>query len=926
MAIISLGAVAVVANRQIPAHIMSQMFVSCGVSFLYIENGSVAELDLAHANDIKIIGSADTTLNGFSRDENTTASQLEDVQSSDPAFIMFTSGTTSVPKGVLHTHSSLLHGAESKRATFEAILEPNGAILGLLPLFHALGFTSTFLFSLYSGLRYAFFQAPVTPELYATAIKKVRPFLFDTVPWIIEELAAICKNDTVLLEEMKKLKHVSFGGGRLSPQTEKFFHENGVALGMDYGQTELGTSVFHGGLTREEKEGWKRMIPMRGVNATLEPVEGVEGGELIILNSKTLALGYIIEGDFVPLPREAHHTNDIFTQNAAGEFMVQVRKDALIVHTNGEKTNPIAFVSLRHLCPLIKYVCVIGSQRTHNMLLIQITEESVTLQAEQEIWKCVDDANGDLPPHSRVRRHQIVLIPASSSTLLPVNRKGEVIVREVETLFADQIDKVYKGSSLLAVNYSEEFFIGFKLESPFEQKRLMVALVRDVLSFVLGIDPGKLELEKSFQEQGVRSFEAMQVRNTLAAILGSHGQNLPATMLYDHSTIVLLAEWLVQTVSLGEVDIPKEVIDYGQRSEKMAIIGMGCRFGGGVKDMASFWELLSQGVDAVNLIPPDRWDWEKLWGPAGTPGKVNFCEGSFIKDHDQFDPTLFGILPKEAQQMDPQHRMILETTWEAIEHSGYSPDSLRGSNTGIFIGLLHHDYVSYVQKDHGDIMTIDTYHGTGNAFSAASGHISYLLDLRGPCLTVDTACSSSLVALQLACQSLQARESSQCIVGGANLILAPHGGVFTSKQQRRVLGPVASKHGARRTQLDVVPQDRASPVRFQKTNARGLEPGFIQGRLNDSLLGVSRRCGEPVTLSVVIDCNALKYINSVEMNFCEREDIVAIGNGILKPFDYNHATPFPTTESIRARIERLASSVRTRHSRLKYKLRAETQL
>jgi acyl transferase domain-containing protein/SAM-dependent methyltransferase len=210
-----------------------------------------------------------------------------------------------------------------------------------------------------------------------------------------------------------------------------------------------------------------------------------------------------------------------------------------------------------------------------------------------------------------------------------------------------------------------------------------------------------------------------------------------------------------------------------QRSEPLAIIGMGCRFPGGVRNAESYWELLRNGVDAITEIPADRWDANAYYDPAvDAPGKMATRWGGFVEGIDQFDPAFFNISPREAMTMDPQQRLLLEVAWEALERACQAPDRLNESATGVFVGLSTNDYAQ-IQLQHGAAADIDTYFGTGGAHSVVAGRLSYILGLRGPSMAVDTACSSSLVAIHLACQSLRARECRMALAGGVNTILLP---------------------------------------------------------------------------------------------------------------------------------------------------------
>ncbi len=204
-------------------------------------------------------------------------------------------------------------------------------------------------------------------------------------------------------------------------------------------------------------------------------------------------------------------------------------------------------------------------------------------------------------------------------------------------------------------------------------------------------------------------------------------------------------------------------------SDPVAIIGTGCRFPG-ARGPAAFWKLLCDGVDAISEIPPDRFDIAEYHSPrAGVPGKLYVRHGGFLDGIDQFDPYFFEISPREAAAMDPQHRLLLEVVWEALEDAGQVPARLAGSSVGVFVGNCTTDYENLIKDPAG----FDIYVGAGNARSVLSGRISFALAVQGPSLTLDTACSTSLVAVHLACHSLMTGESTLAIAGGTNLVLSP---------------------------------------------------------------------------------------------------------------------------------------------------------
>jgi acyl transferase domain-containing protein len=221
------------------------------------------------------------------------------------------------------------------------------------------------------------------------------------------------------------------------------------------------------------------------------------------------------------------------------------------------------------------------------------------------------------------------------------------------------------------------------------------------------------------------------------------------------------------------------------RGEPIAVIGMACRFPG-ADSPEEYWRLLSEGVDAIREVPPDRWDVDSLYDPdPDAVGKIATRWGGFLSRVDLFDPGLFGISPREALSMDPQQRLMLEVSWEALENAGQPPDRLQQSPTGVFVGVCNADYYQVLAK--GGLESFDLYRASGNANSVISGRVSYVLGLQGPAISVDTACSSSLVASHLACLSLWAGECRMALAGGVNVICSPDTTVALSRS--RMMAP-----------------------------------------------------------------------------------------------------------------------------------------
>ncbi|MBF0228388.1 MAG: SDR family NAD(P)-dependent oxidoreductase [Desulfamplus sp.] len=224
-----------------------------------------------------------------------------------------------------------------------------------------------------------------------------------------------------------------------------------------------------------------------------------------------------------------------------------------------------------------------------------------------------------------------------------------------------------------------------------------------------------------------------------------------------------------------------------QKSEPIAIIGMGCRFPGGADTPYKYWDLLKNGKDAIVEVPHYRWDIDSCFDPnPDAIGKMYCRYGGFIGPVDRFDSLFFGLSPREVARMDPQHRLVLEVAWEALEHALIPPSKIYGKPVGVFLGITAFDY-GLLLFGEGDLTKIDAFSGTGGTLGPAAGRLSYLLGLTGPSFVLDTACSSSLVALHLACQSLRNRECNLALAGGVNLTLGPAGTVNFCKA--RMLAP-----------------------------------------------------------------------------------------------------------------------------------------
>ncbi|PSK89557.1 hybrid non-ribosomal peptide synthetase/type I polyketide synthase [Taibaiella chishuiensis] len=282
-----------------------------------------------------------------------------------------------------------------------------------------------------------------------------------------------------------------------------------------------------------------------------------------------------------------------------------------------------------------------------------------------------------------------------------------------------------------------------------------------------GLSAAELAADLTFAAYGMVSMQAVALAGELEQWLD---REIDKVLIYNFSTIKALAAYLAG--ASGPQQTPAQPAAPASSDKRIAVVGIGCRFPGGINSPDAFWKLLTEQGDGITSIPADRWDIADFFDEdPDAPGKMYTRKGGFIEQVAEFDPLFFGIAPREAAGMDPQQRLLLEVCWEALEHAGIPPAALRGSNSGIFIGMGTDDYQQIVYNNTPDGGADDAFTSLGTERSITAGRIAYALDFHGPVMQLDTACSSSLLSIHQACKSLLQGETTLMLAGGVNLML-----------------------------------------------------------------------------------------------------------------------------------------------------------
>ncbi|MFF0011805.1 SDR family NAD(P)-dependent oxidoreductase [Streptomyces sp. NPDC005374] len=701
--------------------------------------------------------------------DGSSSAPRDDLGLDEPAWLLYTSGTSGTPRAAVASQRSALWSPVACYVP-RLGLSADDRLLWPLPLAHTYAHSLCVLGTTVAGAS-ARITATREPAALVRLIEEYEPTVLGGVPLTYQQLL------DAGLGEVPSLRVCVTAGAPSEPELrERVERRLGAPLLDGYGSTETCGKIAMESPTGPRVRGSSGTV-LPGMEVRLvdpgsgEEIVGAEGE--IWVRGPGMMLGY---HDGAGADADGwYRTGDLGRFGEHGTLTVTGRANDRIVR-GGENVDPVEVEQV--LCGLPGVLDAAVVARPHPLLgevpVAFVVPGERALDTGALLRACAEVLSAHKVPDD------ILFTPAIPRTAAGKPRRA--VLREG-----------------LAARPAEEALAGLADRTPGERRAALTELVCAETAAISGslaastapagraaaggeahheapvTDAAAIDPHTAFTDLGLTSMGAMTLWHRLGL---RTGLRLPATLVWDHPTPAAVAAHLDERLHGGtrETVLPRR----GPAAEPIAIVAVGCRYPGGVRSPEDLWRLVSDGVDATGEFPTDRgWDVDALYHPdPDRLGTTYTRRGGFLTDAADFDPLFFGISPREATATDPQHRLLLEVAWETLERAGIPAPSLRGSATGVYVGLMHGGYGGGTAAH-----ALESHLAVGSSGSVASGRISYVLGLRGPALTIDTACSSSLVAMDLAAAALRAGECTLALAGGVTVLTSPKPFVAFSRQR-----------------------------------------------------------------------------------------------------------------------------------------------
>ena len=710
------------------------------------------------------------------------------------ALYLYTSGSTSEYKRLCCTQENLYFEAHNFVETIG--LNADDSILCTVPLYHSYGLGNGLLDAVYTGATLILldqltengvridppFVSRITEVLELIQHEQVR--FLPAVPY---QFAALADLPEEIPADLSSIKWCVSSGDTLPERTyQRFLQRFELPIRSLYGSTEAGSIAMNTASGAGIKYGSLGQA-LNNVALEIRDTDGtvLENGQAGVIWVKSPVIppsGYDNRPELsATVFCDAYYdTGDMGMLDENQQLIMTGRKQTF-VDVGGYKVDisEVEEVLLDHTA--IREAAVLGIETAGVGEIIKaviVLNDEATCSAEAVQNYCREHlASYKVPGLIEFR------------AALPRSPLGKVLKKELKDTAQDDQASDIPPALLTA--------LAAKPQATAEQQLALIAqALQQEIAATLQIETVQVSASASFQSMGFDSIRSAELQNRLIRLTGL---DLSITLLWNYPSVnelsVLLRDKIAnETAQITDQEVTQNSADNSKHTdnpdttEPLAIIGIGCRFPGSVSTPEAFWQFLMQGENGITEIPPERWDVENFFDPdPNAPGKSYSRWGGFLDNVSHFDAGFFNVSPREAMQMDPRQRLLLETAWEALEHAACAPESLSGSQTGVFIGHMVGDYHGLL----GDNLALmDSYVSTGVLDSLLANRLSYALNLQGPSLSVDTACSSALSALYLAGQNLRQHECDLALVGGVNLMLSPEMHVVGAKAG--ILSPTGS--------------------------------------------------------------------------------------------------------------------------------------